>query len=275
MAFMGRRLIISGGDGLRVLEEDTHAIEHIHLPGAGALCACGRELFVSSGCGDMIWRLDRNLMPAALFAGGPGMRQLLLSGDGGRLFALCADGSSILVLDSKSGAPLLLARAGSSPGGMAMRGNALAVAGGGEGLLLFDSGSLSLLSRLRTPWPAVSAALTERYACALCRDDMLDSVLVCYEHGIERGRLRLPGMPGTLHDLCGMLLVCTRGWLYAVSPERMQLAARRRAPGIGARLLFAGGILLMVDELGEAVYALAGRWKRLAHPAADLCIQGE
>jgi len=273
---VGRRLIISGGDGLCVLREGTQTAEHIHLPGAGALCACGGGLFVSSGCGDMIWRLDRNLMPAALFAGGPGMRQLMLSGDGERLFALCTDGNSILVLDSKSGAPLLLAGAGNRPHAMALRGNALAVAGGGEGLLLFDAGSLSMIARLRTPWPAVSAALTERYACALCRDDMLNSILLCYERGIERGRLRLPGAPGTLFDLCGMLIVCTRGRLCVVSAERMQLMNMRRAPGLGARICFTDDGLLLADELSETVYALAGGdWKRIDHPAVDLCIQGE
>ncbi|MBQ2949156.1 MAG: hypothetical protein IJD94_09335 [Clostridia bacterium] len=273
---MGGRLIISGGGGLRVLEQGNPAFGHIHLPGASAMCACGEELFVSSGCGDMIWRMDRNLMPAALFAGGPGMRQLMVSGDGRQLLALCTDGNSVLMLDGRSGAPQMLVRAGDRPHAMTMRNNTLAVAGGGEGLLLFDAGSLALLSCLRAPWPVVSAALTERYACVLCCDDALNSVLICYERGAERGRMPLPGEPGALLAVGGMLLVCIRGWLYLVSPERMQKTARRRAPGLGTRLLCAGGSLLMLDALGETAFAhVEGSWKRLAHPAEDLCIRRE
>ena len=117
MAAMGKRIIVSGGDEVRVFAPPGRGVlEHIRLEGAGTLCACGEHVFCASNWGDMVWRLDaQKLVPTGLFAGGPDMRNMLISPDGERLMILCAEADSVLLLDAVCGAPMVLARAGVNP----------------------------------------------------------------------------------------------------------------------------------------------------------------
>lgn len=93
MAAMGKRIIVSGGDEVRVFAPPGRGVlEHIRLEGAGTLCACGEHVFCASNWGNMVWRLDaQKLVPTGLFAGGPDMRNMLISPDGERLMILCAE----------------------------------------------------------------------------------------------------------------------------------------------------------------------------------------
>ena len=142
MAAMEERIIVSGGDGVRVfMPPEREPLQQIRLEGAGALCARKECVFCASDWGNTVWRLDaQTLVPTGLFAGGPDMRRLLLSADGARLLILCAEADSVLLLDAASGAPLVLTRAGVNPQNMALdeSGEVLAVAAGesGEVLLL-------------------------------------------------------------------------------------------------------------------------------------------
>lgn len=103
------------------------------------LCAWGETVFCASGWGDVIWRLDaERMILTGLFAGGPGMRRLLLSPDGERLYALCTEADSVLLLDAVSGAPLILNRAGLNPQNITLdeTGDTLAAAAGESGDVL-------------------------------------------------------------------------------------------------------------------------------------------
>ena len=105
MAAMEKRIIVSGGDEVRVFAPPGRGVlEHIRLEGAGTLCACGEHVFCASNWGDMVWRLDaQKLVPTGLFAGGPDMRNMLISPDGERLMILCAEADSVLLLDAVCG----------------------------------------------------------------------------------------------------------------------------------------------------------------------------
>ena len=76
---MQKHIVVSGGGELRsfalpMLGENRR----IRLDDAGALCAWGETVFCASGWGDVIWRLDaERMIPTGLFAGGPGMREML------------------------------------------------------------------------------------------------------------------------------------------------------------------------------------------------------
>ena len=132
MAAMEERMIVSGGDEVRVFAPPKREPqEQIRLEGAGALCVSHGTVFCASDWGDTVWRLDaERLVPTGLFAGGPGMKRILSSPDGTRLLLLCAEADSVLLLDAGCGLPLVLARAGLNPQNIALdeTGDVLAVA---------------------------------------------------------------------------------------------------------------------------------------------------
>mgnify|MGYP000954694195 CR=1 FL=1 len=172
MAAMEKRIIVSGGDEVRVFAPPGRGVlEHIRLEGAGTLCACGEHVFCASNWGDMVWRLDaQKLVPTGLFAGGPGMKRILPSPDGTRLLLLCAEADSVLLLDAGCGLPLVLARAGLNPQNIALdeTGDVLAVAAGESGeVLLMSARSLTLLRRLSMPGMVFDVTLCGGCACAL------------------------------------------------------------------------------------------------------------
>ena len=96
---MGERIVVSGDGGVRVYASPPgRMLTACGLDGAGAICAARDCLFVASDRDNAIWRLDKNtLMPTGIFAGGPGISQMLSSGDGKRLYALCSDADSLLI----------------------------------------------------------------------------------------------------------------------------------------------------------------------------------
>ena len=105
MAAMEERMIVSGGDEVRVFAPPKREPqEQIRLEGAGALCVSHGTVFCASDWGDTVWRLDaERLVPTGLFAGGPGMKRILSSPDGTRLLLLCAEADSVLLLDAGCG----------------------------------------------------------------------------------------------------------------------------------------------------------------------------
>lgn len=274
---MGERIIVSGGGELREFAGNAPG-RRIRLDGAGALCACGGQLYCACDWGDVIWRLSgAMLVPTALFAGGPGMCQLLPSRAGDHLFALCADADSLLLLDAASGAPLMVNRVGVNPRAMAMdeTGDVLAVAGGecGEAVLLCAH-TLGVVRRLPMPGMVYAVALRAGTVYALSLSDTLDATLTAVPPCGVRQTLPLPGMPGTLAWHGDALACATQGHLYGISPCGTRILSAREAAGRASRLLFAGDGLLLCDPLGEAAYRLSlrsGRWRLLCERARDLC----
>lgn len=277
-AAMERQVIVSGGGELRAFSLPGLAMgARVQLEGACALCAGKGGVFCAGSRGDMIWRLGgRALLPAALFAGGPGIADLALSPDGRLLYALCADADSVLALDARSGAPRTLARAGLNPRRLALDGDVLAVTGGEHGeTLLLHAQSLCTLARLPMPGPVCCVALRSGIVYSLCLNESLSSTLVTLLPGGIRQSLRLCGMPGALALHGGGLLAATQGYLYTVSPDGMHVLARSEAPGRAARLLDAGERLLLCDELTQTLFgrgAARGRWLPACDPAADAAL---
>ena len=203
MAAMEKRIIVSGGDEVRVFAPPGRGVlEHIRLEGAGTLCACGEHVFCASNWGDMVWRLDaQKLVPTGLFAGGPDMRNMLISPDGERLMILCAEADSVLLLDAVCGAPMVLARAGVNPQHMSLdeSGEVLAVAAGESGeVLLLSARSLALLRRLPMPGIVLDVALRAGTVYALCLNETLNSTMVTIPRAGARQILSLSGMPGRI-----------------------------------------------------------------------------
>lgn len=277
---MGERLIVSGGDELReFLLPGAAAGRRIRLEGSGALCAAGDSVFCACDWGDMIWRLDGGmLVPTGLFAGGPGMCDLLLSPDGELLYALCADADSLLALSASSGVPLMMNRVGLNPRSVSMdeSGEVLAVAGGEcASALLLSARTLKILGQLPMPGIVYSVALCAGRVHALCLSDTLDSTLTTVQPGGVRQTLRLPGMPGTLirgrHDL----LAATHEHIFSISPDGARILRERDSAGRANRLFERESGYILHDGLAEQVYRLcpgSGRWRSVARDAKDAAL---
>ena len=242
MAAMEERIIVSGGDGVRVfMPPEREPLQQIRLEGAGALCARKECVFCASDWGNTVWRLDaQTLVPTGLFAGGPDMRRLLLSADGARLLILCAEADSVLLLDAASGAPLVLTRAGVNPQNMALdeSGEVLAVAAG-------ESGEVLLLSaRSLVTVPRVGA----------------------------RQMLALTGMPGRMARENGCIVCATEGFLHAVSMDGTRLIGTRQVPGRASSWMTHGPTLLVCDALSERIFARngGGQWSLFCACARDM-----
>lgn len=277
---MERRLVLSGNDALRMCSFPPFLErESVYLHHAGALCAGPGEIFCADDAERMIWRLDRRLRPTALFAGGPGIIQMILNGQ--RLLALCAEADSVLSLDARSGELLFVARVGLNPCGMALDETAgvLAVAGGESGeAVLLDASSLEMMRRLPMPGPVCSVALGGGMLHALCLTETLSSCLVCVAGSGVAGSLLLSGMPGVLMRTDGMLLAAVQDTLYRLSDDGLRMNARCTAPGRAGDLLACSGRLLLRDMLSETLWAYmpsGNRWIRLCAGVRGAAFFGE
>ena len=307
---MGERLIVSGSDELREYslagemrrpdwrraQSDAHLRgegslpgtspgRRIRLEGSGALCAAGNSVFCACDWGDVIWRLDGGmLVPTGLFAGGPGMCDLLLSPDGERLYALCADADSLLALSATSGAPLMVNRVGVNPRSVSMdeSGEVLAVAGGEcASAVLLCARTLRVLGQIPMPGIVYSVALCAGRVHALCLNDSLGSTLTTVLPGGVRQTLRLCGMPGLLLRGRRDLLAATHEHIYAISPDGTRILRERDAAGRAGRLFEREDGMILHDSLSESVFSMSersGRWRLIAEEARDatlLCLPDE
>ena len=254
---MGREIIVSSGDALRMISLDHGGeMRHVPLEHAGALCVSESKIYCA--CGDVIWQMDRrNLMPTGLFSGGPDMRSLMLSKDGTRLFALSGEADSVLMLSAKNGEPLLLNHAGVNPRGMALDGACLAIAGGESGMAyIFCAYSLQLLHAISMPGPVYSVAIRNGTLYALCMTEELSSLLITQKRGEICSVLALTGMPGTLLIRQNDLIAATEGALHIVSPDGKRLLKRI---GISAQTVWmedTGREMLLLDGCTEKLFSI-------------------
>lgn len=268
---MEREIFVSTGGGISVFSLAGERLRAAGLEGAGALCVSGGDVFCAGDEGRVICRLDRAaLMTQALFAGGPGICELLVSPDGAYLYALCADADSVLLLDARSGQPMIVCRAGCNPRRMALYGDVLAVAGGESGCVhLLNAHTLREQESLAMPGPVYGAAIGGGAVHALCLTQALDSLLVTVRPG-GREEIALCGMPGCLLPAEHGLLAAAQGRLYAVSPEGVISA--RPVPGRACRLLGISGRLFALDEFTGRLFACGGAgqgWRLLCIEARD------
>lgn len=251
--------------------------ESVRLERAGALAAQGGNIFCA--CGEVIWRLEASrLVPAALFAGGPGVCQLALSPCGKRLYALLEDADSLLMLDALSGAPLVVNRVGVCPRAMALdEGREIVAVAGGEcaRTVLLCARTLNVLSQLPMPGIVYAVALSGGNVYSLSLSDTLNTTLTTVSPGGVCRSLALAGMPGALCLSGGRLLVATHGSLYTIAADGSCVLRRQNAAGRARRLFACGGRLLLCDLLGEAVYARdegTESWRMLGENAVDAAI---
>lgn len=270
-------MIVSGGDELRVFAPPgREALTRIRLEGAGALCASHGAVFCASEWGDMVWRLDaRRLVPTGLFAGGPGMKRLLLSPDGTRLLALCTEADSVLLLDAGCGLPLVLAKTGLNPQNIALdeTGDVLAVAAGESGeVLLLSARSLTLLHSLPMPGIVFDVTLRAGTVYALCLNDALNTTLVTVPRVGARQRLTLSGMPGCIRAEGEALICATEGFFHTVSLDGTRLFRTEHAPGRANAWRRCGGALMVCDMLSERVFTQnsGGQWSLFCACARDM-----
>lgn len=273
---MAERLIVTGGGKVRALDSATLAeTARISLTGSGAVCRFERNLFVSSGWGDVIWRLAvDSLVPTALFAGGPGVSRLMTTPEG-RLLVLCADADSLMLM-TQDGAPLVVNRAGVNPRSMALSpdGRMVLVSGGASGeALLFEAANLSLLRALPMAGLVHDAVFYGDTICTLVMTETLDTLLCLVGTCGHVRMLPLSGMPGAIAAGGGALLCQAGGRLYRVSAEEGRVIRIWNAPGRAERMLKAGEKLLMLDSLTESLLAQdrRGDWRRMLTDAADMC----
>lgn len=268
---MEREIFVSTGGGIGVFSLMGERLRAVALEGAGALCVSGGDVFCAGDEGRVIYRLDRAaLMTQALFAGGPGICELLVSSDRTRLYALCADADSVLLLDARSGQPMIVCRVGCNPRRMALCGDALAVAGGESGCVhMLSAHTLREQERISMPGPVYSVAISRGVVHALCLTRALDSILVTVRPE-GREEIALCGMPGSL--LLGErgLLAAAQGWLYAVS--QMGVDSAWPMQGRACRLLGMSGRVFALDEFTGQLLAggEAGKgWRLLCAEAHD------
>lgn len=278
---MERRIIVSGGGGLRVFSlPDGTLLRRAPLAGAGALCCGGGAVYCACGREGAVFRLDAGmLMPQALFAAGPGICGLMLRGR--RLYALCGEGDGVLMLDAGSGSPLVFARAGLSPMQMTADDSGALVIAGGEGgcvaRLCLDT--LKMLSLDPMPGPVYGASALGGRRYALCLSEALESLLVAVEPGGTRRVLPLAGMPGALTYDPGRqaLLAAVQGGVYAAAPDGSCVSGFCPLPGCacggGSRLICGGGETLLLDASAERLWALSpGRRYLICGDAIDAAL---
>lgn len=280
---MEKRIIVSGGGGLRVFScSDGLLLRRVPLAGAGALCCGGGAVYCACGQSGVICRLDLEmLVPQKVFCAGPGICALAYRV--GRLYALCGEADGIMMLDAVSGAPLVFSRAGLAPMQMAMdeTGGALVVAGGeGSCIARFCPDTLEQISLDRMPGPVYGAAVCGGMRSALCLSESLDTLLVTVNEAGKRCTLRFPGIPGTLacHQGGKMILAAVQGGIYAVSSCGRQAAGFCPIPGClcggGSRILCVDDrTFLLVDAASESLWSVSrGRSRLICTDAVDAAL---
>ena len=235
MAAMEERMIVSGGDEVRVFAPPKREPqEQIRLEGAGALCVSHGAVFCASDWGDTVWRLDaERLVPTGLFAGGAGDEANPAVAGWNAPLLLCAEADSVLLLDAGCGLPLVLARAGLNPQNIALdeTGDVLAVAAGESGeVLLMSARSLTLLRRMSMPGMVFDVTLCGGTVHALCLNDALDATLVTVPQIGARQILPLPGMPGRVTADGGRLLCATEGFARGFARRHAAFCIRSTRP---------------------------------------------
>lgn len=276
---MERRVFVSGDGQIRRIGEERNGAR---LDGSGPLCMAGRALFCACRKENVIWRFDREqLIPTALFAGGPGVNAMLCSRDGRRLYVLCAEADSLLMVDADSGAPMILNRVGLSPHGMAMdeTGETIAVAAGEyERTVLLRSDTLDVVRQLPMPGMVYAAVLHNQAVYSLCMTPALHSVLVTVLPCGNARSLALRGMPGALLWGRRALLAATSEQLYTVSADGARIIHQADVPGRAQKLLRCEGRILLHDAAQEALFACQSgvyRWRKLASGVDDAALTGE
>ena len=263
---MAQEIYVAHRGGIGVYSMEGEKLRAAALEEAGALCISGAHIFCAVEEGRAILRLNRHtLTPEAVFAGGPGVSQLMVSADGRLLYALCAEADSVLMLDAVSGMPMIVCRAGCNPQQMALRGDMLAIAGGESGCVhLLDAHMLEQRGCLSMPGPVYSVDMDEYAVYALCLTPSLDALLVTQAQE-RRVQIAMEGMPGRVLRLEERLLVSVHRWLYDVSTDGGCILHACAAPGRAAALLSAEGKLFSVDALGECLLIRGrdGAWRLL------------
>ena len=269
---MKTRLIVSGGDEIRELAAEGR---RIRLEGAGALLSACGQLYAASSWASMIWRLDPGtLVPTGLFAGGPGVRQMMTSCDGKRLYVLCEEADSVLMLDAQDGSPLYINRAGVNPQAMAMdeTGRIMAVAGGASGeIMLMDSETLNVTARYDTRGMAFAVLLWGNRVYALSLDETLNTMFSAFGPGGWRNMIRLPGMPGTLSVLGGQIAAATHEGVFFLGRDGTHVTGRTGVQGRAGRLFETADGVVMRDIWTDTLLISENnrRWIRLAEGVAD------
>lgn len=274
---MGERIVVSGDGGVRVYAcPPGRLLTACGLDGARAICAAQDCLFVASDRDNAIWRLDKNtLMPTGIFAGGPGISQMMPSGDGKRLYALCSDADSLLMIGVESGMPLVVNRVGVNPCTMAMdeRGDTIAVAGGACGeVLLLSALSLSVIGRMATCGVVFSVAMAADCVYALSLTETMDAVLTAFLPGGVRHELPLNGMPGALSVLPDGIAAATHQSVTFASRDGRRVFGRLQVPGRAGRLWALPGCMMMIDTWSDSLFwrpEALPRWERVADGVRD------
>lgn len=277
---MGERMIVSGGGELREYASlDGPPARRIALEGSGALCAGDGCLYVACDGHDMIWRMDSSLLvPTGLFAGGPGVCQMLLSKDHTRLYVLCSEADSLLMLSADSGTPMIVNRVGVNPCAMAMdeSGEMIAVAAGACGeILMLSASTLNLVSRLQTPGVAFGTAISSGAVYALSLNEAMNSTLTTFLPGGRRSDVALDGMPGAMAVLQEGVAAATHQEICLVVHGGARILSRLHAPGRAGRLIPSEYGLLMTDTWSDSLYARkpgSGSWKRAVQGVRDVQI---
>jgi len=271
---MGSEVLVSGGNMLRYISLcNMQEMKSMPLEHAGALCTANDDVFCA--CGDAIWRIDRKtMMPCALFAGGPGMKQLLPSADGSYLYVLCSDADCVMMLHARTGNPILLNHAGVNPRQMVLETGVLVIAGGEHGaVFLLDAQTLVILDCLIMPGPVYSIAVKAGMIYALCLTASLSSELIAVNSGGTRCHCFFPGMPGVLLMRKNSLLVSTEEALYQVTLDGERILNRSSIPGRAAWMQHTGKQLLMLDSYTDRLWCSAQKnWRVLCGCAASAAL---
>ena len=277
---MGERIVVSGLDRISVYAcPPGEPLASCALEGAGALCATKDALFAACGGESVIWRLDKStLVPTGVFAGGPGIAQLMLSCDGRRLYALCSEADSLLMLSAETGMPMVLARAGVNPADMALdeRGETIAVAGGACGeVLLLSARSLRLMGRLPVRGMVFAVVTVSGAVYALSLTETMDSVLTAFLPGGIRREMLLSGMPGALAAAPQGIAAATHRALYWISFDAGTVLRLEDVPGRAGRLCILPEGMMMTDQYSDALCwkgTKDARWRLAAKGVSDALI---
>lgn len=277
---MVERIVVSGRGRLSAYAcPPGKPLSSCALAGAGALCASEDALFAACGREGVIWRLDkRTRMPTGMFAGGPGIAQLMLAQDGKRLYALCSEADSLLMLSTRTGMPMVLNRVGVNPCGMALdaRGDTIAVAGGGCGeVLLLSAQSLRLTGRLPVQGMAFSVVIAADTVYALSLTETMDSMLTAFFSGGMKREMKLAGMPGVLAALPEGVVAATHRAVYVVSRDACKVLRTMDAPGRAGKLYVLPEGMMMTDIWSDSLYWRGkgdARWYRVAEGVSDVLV---
>lgn len=272
---MQREIYLSTDEGVEVLSMQGGLLHAAPMRGAGTLCLAKESLFCADEEG-VIWRMNRHtLMPQAVFQGGPGICDLLVSRDGVRLYALLAEADSILMLDASSGRAQIVCRCGCNPQHMVLCGDTLAAAGGESGCLhLYDAHTLETRGEVSMPGPVQSIVVRDESVFALCLTAELNTVLVRW-NGACCSTVLLEGMPGYLYLYRNTLFAAVYGALYAFSPDDLRLLFRLKAPGRASKICAIDRSMFLHDPLSQRLWRInsSGQWRMIRRQVRSFSVQ--